>query len=156
MAVSESDVLFALRDLDVAGRSVCVHASLRSFGWVSGGAPTVVRGFLQAGCTLLVPTFTWRYAVQPHPEEQLPRNAWPPDGGYPATVASHYTPDTTEVDRDMGAVAATVARWPDRARGEHPLNSFSAVGPLAYDLAGGQRPRTSTPLYARSRSGAGV
>ena len=35
---------------------VCIHSSLKSFGFVKGGAQTIVNAFRQ-GYTILVPTF---------------------------------------------------------------------------------------------------
>jgi aminoglycoside N3'-acetyltransferase len=40
----------------------------------------------------------------------------------------------------MGIIAATVVAWPHRARGNHPLCSFAAVGPLAEDITACQSP----------------
>jgi aminoglycoside N3'-acetyltransferase len=156
MPVSESDLVRAIRGFGLAGQPVCLHASMRSFGFVTGGAPTVVRAFLAAGCTLLVPTFTSCYAVEPRPEEQLPRNAWSA-GRAPSTATHTYTPDTAAVDPDMGAVAAVLVRWPDRVRGEHPLNSFCAVGPLAHALLAEQTPENVyAPLRVLAERGGSV
>jgi aminoglycoside N3'-acetyltransferase len=38
MKVTTSDIRLAIRNLGLAGRPLCVHSSLRSFGWVEGGA----------------------------------------------------------------------------------------------------------------------
>lgn len=129
----------SLRDLGLAGSAVCLHASLRSFGRLAGGPKTVVDAFLGADCTLMVPTFSWRFAVQPPPDELLPRNAWI-SPKYATECKTAYSSDTEEVDRDMGAISATVAAWPGRIRGEHPLCSFAAIGPLAQALLEKQTP----------------
>jgi len=65
MAVQGDDIRQAVRDLGLAARPLCVHASLRSFGSVEGGARAVVDGLLAEGCTVLVPTFSWGFAVRP-------------------------------------------------------------------------------------------
>lgn len=157
-AVSASDIERALRGLGVAGQPVCLHASLRSFGRVQGGAPAVVRAFLDAGTTLLVPTFTCRFAVQPLPGEMLPaRNAWDPGESLPVAVPDPWSPDTTDVDRDMGQIPAAVAAWPGRIRGDHPMDSFTAVGPLARDLVEPQRPEdVYAPLRLLAERGGSV
>ncbi|MDQ3398735.1 MAG: AAC(3) family N-acetyltransferase, partial [Deinococcota bacterium] len=49
-----------------------------------------------------------------------------------------YSPGKSEIDREMGAVPAAIIAMPERVRGDHPLNSFSASGPLAQDLIAGQ------------------
>jgi aminoglycoside 3-N-acetyltransferase len=113
-----------------------VHSSLRSFGYVEGGAEAVVRALLDEGCTVLVPTFSSAFIIPPPPDMRPPRNAWNYDD--PATdlsgVGRRYTPDTNEIDRYMGAIPAAMLEMEGRVRGNHPLNSFSAVGSLAHDL----------------------
>ena len=37
MKVTTGDIRKAIRNLGLAGRLLCVHSSLRSFGWVEGG-----------------------------------------------------------------------------------------------------------------------
>jgi aminoglycoside N3'-acetyltransferase len=132
----------ALRSLGVAGSPVCAHASLRSFGYAAGGARTLIDAFLHAGCTLLVPSFSWSFAVPPPPDQHVPQNGWQ-YAAYPGPTSGLgriYTPQTTEVDRDMGALAAAVVAHPDHVRGDHPLCSFSAVGDQGADLIDAQRP----------------
>jgi aminoglycoside N3'-acetyltransferase len=131
------------RAAGLAGRPLCVHASLRSFGRVRGGAATVVEGLLAEGCTVLVPTFSYVFAVPPPPGQRPARNGYhyaairPPMPG----VRRVFSPDSTELDRaHMGAVPAAVLGMPGHARGNHPLNSFSAVGPRARELIAAQRP----------------
>lgn len=59
LPVTQDEIQAALRRLGMAGQPVCVHASLRSFGKVAGGAPAVMAAFLAEGCTLLVPSFSY-------------------------------------------------------------------------------------------------
>jgi aminoglycoside N3'-acetyltransferase len=54
--------------------------------------------------------------------------------------AGVYSPASNAVDKDMGAIPATVLAMPERVRGDHPLDSFSAVGLLAHELADAQTP----------------
>ncbi|HEX8905597.1 MAG TPA: AAC(3) family N-acetyltransferase, partial [Longimicrobiaceae bacterium] len=50
-----------------------------------------------------------------------------------------YTPASPEVDAaDMGAIPAAVLSIPGRVRGAHPLDSFTAAGPLAHALVDAQ------------------
>ena len=154
------DVCAAVHALSLSGRPLCVHASLRSFGWVEGGAPTIIAGLLEAGCTLLVPTFSWEtFAVAPLPHQRLVQNGTSP--GYYETlqqtlpgvagVARVYAPDAPDIDRaDMGAIPAAVLAMPGRVRGNHPLCSFAAIGPLADELVAAQQPlHVFAPLQAR-------
>src|SRR5439155_21031518 len=76
MPVTASTIQRSVRKLDLSGQCLCVHASLRSFGRVEGGAPAVVQGLLAEGCTVLVPTFTSGFSMPPPLCWRLPRNGW--------------------------------------------------------------------------------
>jgi aminoglycoside 3-N-acetyltransferase len=155
--VTQEEIQSALRGLGLAGQPVCVHSSLRSFGRVAGGAGAVVAAFLAEGCTLMVPSFTYDFAMAPPPKLRIPRNGLDYDAPYPGSTAGTqriYTPATREIDPDMGAIAAAVVQHPSRVRGSHPLNSFSAVGPLAAVLIAGQGPlAVYAPLRALAEAG---
>lgn len=153
MSVNDADISAAITDAGLAGQPLCVHSSLRSFGRVEGGADAVIDGLLAAGCTVLVPTFSWDYAVAPSEDMRPARNGW----DYETMVASDvgrdcvYTPDACEVDAEMGAIPAAVVNHPDRVRGNHPLASFAAIGPRADELIREQAPLDWTaPLHALS------
>jgi len=142
MTVVQRDIQHSIRSLGLSGHPICLHSSLRSFGQVEGGAEVVVAAFLQEQCTLLVPTFSWTFAVPPPLHLRPPRNGW----NYPAfsipTPGSGgiYRPACPDIDREMGAIPVTVVGWPKRARGNHPLCSFAAVGPLAGAIIADQSP----------------
>ncbi|GAB3810350.1 AAC(3) family N-acetyltransferase [Micromonospora zhanjiangensis] len=123
-----------LRELGVRpGATILLHASLRSLGWVCGGAPTVVRALLAvlgpAG-TLVVPAFT--------PENRDPSrwsHAPVPERWWPAIRAElpAFDPAVTPC-REMGLIAETVRTWPGAVRSPHPQTSFVAVGARARAL----------------------
>lgn len=56
MTVSLEDIREGVRTLGLSGAALCVHASLRSFGWVDGGAAVVIEGLLAEGCTVMLRT----------------------------------------------------------------------------------------------------
>jgi aminoglycoside N3'-acetyltransferase len=149
MIVNEQDIRGALRSLDLSGRAVCAHISLRSFGRVDGGADAVVRAFLAEGCTLLVPTFSSAFEIEPPAHMRFERNGWDYERPHASTherTDEIYTNASTEIDRgDMGAIPAAVVSWPGRARGRHPTDSFAAVGPRASELVSGQ---SASDVYA--------
>ena len=139
MAVTRNELDTAIRELGLPGRVVCVHSSLRSFGTVEGGADTVIDTFLDAGCTLLVPSHSWGFATNHVPGMRPPQNGW----DYSMNVAppvyhGAFSTASNAIDRKMGAIPRAVLARPERLRGDHPLASFSAIGPLAADLIGGQ------------------
>jgi aminoglycoside N3'-acetyltransferase len=148
MTVTRDDISNAVRTLELQGKPLCVHASLRSFGHVEGGADAVIDGLLAAGCTVLVPSFSQHYVAPPDDPAMRPAcNAidyehldrdWPGEGRV-------YTPDTSEIEHYLGTLPRTVVERPGRARGLNPMNSFAALGPLADDLIRGQ---TAHDVYA--------
>ncbi len=159
MDVTATTIRAALQRLGLSGRPVCVHASLRSFGLVDGGAATIVASLLAEGCTILVPTFSSVFAVPPPSGWRLPRNGWGYDRfpGRATGVGRRYSPEEQVIDADMGAVAAAVLAHPSHVRGYHPLTSFTAVGSDAYALVAGQGPlRVYAPLEALIAAGGAV
>lgn len=158
--VTAADIANAVRQLGLSGLPVCVHASLRSFGWVDGGAPAVVNGLLGEGCTVLVPTFSWTFAVRSPAKLRRARNGWDYDSWEASSAGEGriFTADSNEIDaEDMGAIPASLVSMPHRGRGYHPLSSFSAVGPLAVQLVSGQEPlHVWAPLAALAEAGGSV
>ncbi len=96
----------------------------------------------------MAPTFTYEASVPPPAGLVLQRNGMA-DYREVRGDMTIYSPDTTAVSGDMGAVPKALAQAPGRVRGDHPLDSFSAVGPLAHNLIDGQ---TGTDVYAPFRS----
>ena len=157
--VTQQDIQQAIRALGVSGQAVCLHSSLRSFGLVAGGPAAVVRAFLGEGCTVLVSTFSSVFQVPPPPHLRFERNGW----NYRVTASPvqnperAYSPKDLDIDPDMGAIPAEVVGWTDRVRGNHPLDSFTAVGPQASELIAGQTPLdVYAPLAALARTGGSV
>jgi len=149
-SVASADIRLAIRELGLAEQAVCAHSSLGSFGHIEGGADAFVEAFLLERCTLLVPSFTWSFCVAP-PEGMRPlQNAFDYERSFTSPVrAGTYTPDSDEIDSDMGAIPEAVVRRPDRIRGAHPLCSFTAVGPEALALIERQSPHdVFAPLKA--------
>lgn len=136
ITVNSQEIRDAIDSLQLENEIVCVHSSLRSFGQVEGGANTIVQAFLEAGCTLLVPTHSYGFAVAAPPNKRPQRNGWDYDryGGSNAGKNKIFTPASKEIEREMGAIPAAVLHHPNSVRGDHPTNSFSGVGPLAEPL----------------------
>jgi aminoglycoside N3'-acetyltransferase len=155
MSVEIGEIRAAVVELGLGGMPLCVHSSLRSFGWVDGGADTVIDGLLAEGCTVMVPAFTQHYVLPPDEVAMRPaRNAWEYEEEHDAPgVGRVYSPDTTEIEGDLGTLPRTVVRREGRVRGGNPLNSFAAVGPLAHELIDGQ---AAMDVYAPLRALAGL
>ncbi|GIH69377.1 aminoglycoside N(3)-acetyltransferase [Sphaerimonospora thailandensis] len=121
-----------------AGDVVLLHSSMRSLGFVAGGAQGVVQALLDVlgpGGTLVVPTHTpentdpadWR-----HPP--VPEAWWP--------VIREGTPGFDPLrtpSRWMGVIAETARTWPGALRSGHPQVSFATVGRHASEIVGGHQ-----------------
>ncbi|MER7937254.1 MULTISPECIES: AAC(3) family N-acetyltransferase [unclassified Streptomyces] len=129
--VTRGTLVEDLRRLGVrTGETLLAHTSLRSLGWVNGGAVTVVESLLETlgpDGTLVVPTQTgdlsdpalWR-------DPPVPEHWW---AEIRATMPA-YDPRITPT-RGVGVIPETVRTWPGALRSAHPQTSFAAVGPRA-------------------------
>lgn len=109
------------------GMSIIVHTSLKSIGYVCGGAQTVVESLLESvgtEGTVMMPTQSWKnldpetgvHWEVPESDWNLIRENWPA-----------YDKDITPTNT-MGAVAETFRKWPGSLRSDHPARSFAANG----------------------------
>jgi aminoglycoside 3-N-acetyltransferase len=115
------------------GQTIIVHTSLRSLGWVIGGAQAYIQALLQTvgtSGTLMMPTQSWRNldpSSGAHPG--VPKDWWP-------LIRAHwpaYDPATTPTN-GMGVVAELLRTWPGACRSWHPTRSFAALGSNAERL----------------------
>lgn len=114
------------------GATICAHVSLKSMGYVCGGAETVIAALLRAvgSGTVMMPSFSgehsdpaeWKYPPAPEAWIEPIRAAMPP-----------YDPARTP-SRLMGTVAELMRTWPGTLRSPHPQSSFIANGSNAVAL----------------------
>ncbi|HPD19094.1 MAG TPA: AAC(3) family N-acetyltransferase [Candidatus Goldiibacteriota bacterium] len=144
MELTKNDFIKAIKTSGLSGKCVCVHSSIQSFMTdIKGGINTIIQSFIESGCTLLVPTFSfYAFTVKP------PKNMRPERNGIDYNKIeflnfenkNFFTKTCNEIDRDkMGLLPCEVLKNNKRERGEHPLCSFSALGPFAKDLIKGQK-----------------
>ena len=113
--VTRQEIAAGLRALGVAeGAQVLLHSSLKSFGYVVGGADAVIDAILDvvgpAG-TLVCPTLTFRNFEATRP-----------------VFDSRTLPSNT------GLITETLRRRPGALRSLHPLSSVAAFGAAAEEL----------------------
>jgi aminoglycoside 3-N-acetyltransferase len=115
------------------GDHIIVHSSLKSLGWVIGGAETVIRVLLDLvgrKGTLMMPAQTWKN-LDPskgvHWEQ--PEEWWP-------EIRKHWPAFDKEVTPviGMGIIPEMFRTWPGTKRSSHPARSFCANGALADEL----------------------
>jgi aminoglycoside 3-N-acetyltransferase len=120
MAVTQTDIRTAVRELGLGNKALFVHSSLRSFGWVDGGADAVLDALLAEGCTVAAPTMCYDFRVGPPPHLRPPRNAYDydawdrehPDGASPGD-ALVYTPASNRISKEMGPSPRRCCSVPD-------------------------------------------
>lgn len=109
---------------------VMVHTSLKSMGYVCGGAQTIIEALIDVvgeNGTIMMPTQSWKNldpetGVHWDADEsdwQLIRENWP-------AYDKKITPTNT-----MGAVAEMFRSWPGSIRSDHPARSVCAWGKYA-------------------------
>lgn len=122
-----------------------LHVSLRSLGTpIAGGADTLLDALLTRGRTVLVPAFTEPQFGLPAPAALRPARNGVDYGKFPAEPplpdSSAYSPGCGLINARLGVFAATTIKRCGAVRGDHPLNSFAALGPLAEELIAAQTP----------------
>jgi aminoglycoside 3-N-acetyltransferase len=102
---------------------VVVHSSLSSFGYILGGAQTVV-GALSAVCgTVIAPSFTYQTLLIPKAGPDLNGMSYQDD----AYDLDFYSPDLP-AHRTIGSIPNAMLKHPAHWRSNHPALSFVGLG----------------------------
>ncbi len=147
------DFINAIKELGIGGSPICIHSSMKSFGAnLKCGMEGLVNAFLGQGCTIMTPTFTDIYEVKPV-EKYMPERNGAGDYSYflekSYTDAEPFAITSKEISvKNMGAFAKHILHNEKSVRGNHPLNSFTALGSHAKRLVSGQ---TCKDVYAPFR-----
>jgi aminoglycoside 3-N-acetyltransferase len=114
------------------GGVLMVHTGMSAFGWIAGGAETVVRASLDAvGPDGTVMAFTgWE-------DSPYHLGLWPARWreAYAAEMPP-FDPALSAARHDFGRVPERLRTWPGACRSSHPEVSFAAIGPRAGWLVG--------------------
>jgi aminoglycoside 3-N-acetyltransferase len=143
--VGKREIAAGLRALGLDETSaVIVHASLRSFGRVEGGARAVCEALLETCGTVLMPAFSWDLTGVPAPPGlERPANAAPVALSWAEfeSALARAVPfsDDLPIDREIGLIPETLRRELPHHRSRHPLISFIAAGRHAAALIGAAR-----------------
>jgi len=103
------------------GNWVFVHSSLKSLGWVEGGAPAVISAFrsvLGPDGLLITPSLSFTTC---NPEKNPGLKAW----------------NRRTIPSRVGRISDTLWRMPEAARSNHPTHSVAAVGKEAKEYVSG-------------------
>jgi aminoglycoside N3'-acetyltransferase len=145
MTILADDLTAAVDELAPADCPLMVHVSLRSLGTpIAGGADALLDALLTRGRTVLVPAFTEPQFGLPAPAALRPARNGIDYGKFPAEPplpeGTAYTPDCGLINASLGVFPATLIKRGGAVRGDHPLNSFAALGPQAQELIAAQSP----------------
>lgn len=114
MNVTKNDILAALSRVNIkSGNLILFHSSLKSLGYVEGGAESVIEAFLETVApngTVAVPT--------------LVRNDF--ENAY-----STWYPDKPS---DVGYITEVFRKMPTAFRSDQETHSVAAIGPLAEEI----------------------
>ena len=132
MVLGIEDLRKHFLEAGLSSTSVCMHASIKSLGSLIHGPETVIESALLEDMTVLVPTQSWKYFSAPKPtlRGDIPLNA-EEDGSIPLMLPNNdgFSRESTLVGAAMGILPQTLVEKFPHKRGNHPLASFSAVGP---------------------------
>lgn len=147
MTATKPIIKKAIEELGMAKGTICFHSSLKSFGNLEGGVQTLVDSFLEKESTLIVPSFTYQCAAYPPEGTQIEQNAY--DDKYDLSDPVLFDPESDFVSPIMGTIPREIVKMERRVRGNHPLNSFTGIGPEAARII----PKQSyTDVYAPLRA----
>jgi len=111
------------------GDSVLLHSSLKSIGYVEGGAPTVIDAIIEvldSSGTLIVPTYSLEKSM------------------YKTCMDRKYIFDPRTATTQLGIIPASFLHYPGVCRSIHPTHSVSAIGKNARYITEAHHLSTST------------
>jgi aminoglycoside 3-N-acetyltransferase len=118
-----TDLKSYFASLNLSDKPVIAHVSLKPFGYIEGGADTVLRAMLESFKSLIMPTFTYRAMIIPE--------VGPPNNGitYGAEkdinkMAISFRHDL-RADPMMGIVPEAFRNYESVTRTSHPIVSFA-------------------------------
>ena len=130
--IQKDDILQGFAALGLRkGDALLFHSSLKSFGYVHGGAETVIDGAIEAvGATgtVVVPTFVQKVNGE-SATYRTRREAW----------------NIRTSPSDVGHVTEVFRRRPDAVRSDHCCDSLAAIGAEAEAAMGGHKRAGSSP-----------
>lgn len=147
--IGRTAIINAINSLGISGADVCIHSSVRSFAMpLKYGLKGIADAFVERHCTIMVPTFSDMYEAKPV-EDLMPEHNGAGDYSYfmnKSYSVNVFTPQSKEITvEEMGSFAKYVLDCEGSVRGNNALNSFTALGPNARRLVGGQ---TNKDVYA--------
>ena len=119
------EILSAFQELELQYAPVIAHASLRPFGYVEGGAETVLKAMLESFNSVIMPTHT--YKTQIIPDVGPPNNGIIYGSGHATNQMAEPFHLDMRADPMMGILPETLRNHPSATRTAHPILSFAGI-----------------------------
>jgi aminoglycoside 3-N-acetyltransferase len=112
-------------ELGLFEKPVIVHASLKAFGHIQGGADVMLRALQESTAGIVVPTFTYKTMVTPALGPSHNGLSYGNDQNL-NSMAEFFKLDMP-ADRMMGMFPETLRTHPNARRTAHPILSFAGI-----------------------------
>lgn len=146
------DIEKAIIDLGIENSEICIHSSMKTFGdQIEGGIKGLVQAFLNVDCTIMTPAFSYEFMQNPVDKYMPERNGIDYETAFNPLYdrSKIFNPDSKSISTEkMGKLPECILNEPGSTRGNHPINSFTAIGKNAARLTGCQ---TVKDVYAPFR-----
>lgn len=119
------DLFAAFQTLRLQEKPVIAHASLRPFGYIQGGAETVLEAMLVSFASVIMPTHT--YKTQIIPDVGPPNNGITYGSGRDRNRMAEPFHLSMPTDPMMGVLPETLRNHPAAMRTAHPILSFTGI-----------------------------
>lgn len=126
MAITSAVLKTGLAKLGLKKNLVIAHASLKSFGYIEGGAETMLGALLDSTRGVIVPTFTYKAML--NPEVGPPRNGITYGSQSDLNKMAEAFHRDMPADKMMGILPETLRKHPKAKRSAHPIQSFAGIG----------------------------
>ncbi|MDD2920894.1 MAG: AAC(3) family N-acetyltransferase [Anaerolineales bacterium] len=126
MPVTPADLKTGLAKLGLNKNLVIAHASLKSFGFIEGGAETMLEALLSSTRGIIMPTFTYKTML--NPEVGPPRNGINYGSESDLNKMAEAFHRDMPADKMMGILPETLRKHPKAKRSPHPIQSFAGIG----------------------------
>ena len=121
----DAEILSAFQALGLQDKPIIAHASLKPFGYIEGGADTVLDAMLASFASVIMPTHTYKTKIVP--------DVGPPNNGITYgtgrdqnQMAEPFHPDM-RADPMMGVLPETLRNHRSATRTAHPILSFAGI-----------------------------
>ena len=120
-----AELFSALQALGLQQTPVIAHASLKPFGYIQGGAETVLDAMLASFASVIMPTHTYKTKIIP--DVGPPNNGIIYSSGRDQNKMAEPFHLGMRADPMMGILPETLRKHPLATRTAHPILSFSGI-----------------------------